>query len=145
VDADTEIDDAPLQNLPILVVEDNGLNRRLAGMLLQKQGHRTEFAHNGVEAVDLLVNHQFDLVLMDLQMPELDGFGATEKIRARERLHRSIRRTPIIALTANTGGEERTRCLEVGMDDYLTKPLNLKTFRSTLSRVLREASARAEA
>ncbi|MCF3648592.1 ATP-binding protein [Synoicihabitans lomoniglobus] len=139
-----ERDDAHLANLSVLVVEDNRLNRRLAGMLLQKQGHRAEFAHNGAEAVDLLVNHQFDLILMDLQMPELDGFGATEKIRARERLLGAGRRTPIVALTANAGGEERTRCFEVGMDDYLTKPLNLKTFRSTLSRVLREAAARAE-
>lgn len=125
--------------LRVLVVEDNRLNRRLAGMMLQKLGHHAEFAENGVEALARLEQEKFDLILMDLQMPELDGFATTREIRRRETAAGPADRkpVPIIALTANAETEEKRRCLAAGMDDFLTKPLDMAKFRDSLSRIHR--------
>lgn len=126
---------APSASLDILVVEDNPLNRKLAGMMLQRLGHRTTFAENGNEAVERTNDHPFDAVLMDLMMPELDGFGATQAIRRRESLRPRTPRVPIIALTANAEESEKENCLQAGMDDFLTKPLDLNLLGTTLDRV----------
>jgi CheY-like chemotaxis protein len=130
--------EGPFPSLQVLVVEDNRLNQRLAIMMLQRLGHQPHLAQHGAEALEKLPSLDIDLVLMDLQMPEMDGFAATQAIREREAA--SGGHMPIIALTANAGAEERNRCLAAGMDDYLTKPLDLETFRTTLQRVHRRFS-----
>jgi two-component system, sensor histidine kinase and response regulator len=112
---------APQVSLRILIAEDNLVNQRLATRLLEKRGHQVTVAGNGREAVDAAEKDAFDLVLMDLQMPEMDGFEATAALREREKatgIH-----VPVIALTAHALKGDRERCLEAGMDGYLTKPI----------------------
>jgi signal transduction histidine kinase/CheY-like chemotaxis protein len=107
--------------LHILLAEDNAVNQRVATRLLEKQGHHVRVANNGREAVDALLEERFDLILMDVQMPEMDGFEATAAIRKQER---SIDdHIPIIAMTAHAMKGDRERCLEGGMDDYISKPI----------------------
>ncbi len=107
--------------LRILVAEDNAINQVVARQMLEKQGHQVEVASNGKEALAALERQSFDLVLMDVQMPEMSGFDVTAAIRARE--NGSGRRQPIIALTAHAMKGDRERCLEAGMDGYLSKPI----------------------
>jgi two-component system sensor histidine kinase/response regulator len=111
----------PMAVLRVLVAEDNAVNQRLAARLLEKRGHRVTVTANGREAVEALANHDFDLVLMDIQMPEMDGFEATAAIREKE-MHDGTH-IPIIALTANAMKGDRERCLAAGMDGYLSKPI----------------------
>ncbi len=122
--------------LHVLVVEDGLVNRRLAQGLLQKAGYRVTLTDNGAEALSHLRSDHYDLVLMDVDMPIMNGLAATMAIRRLER--RSGRRTPVIALTSNTNREE---CLAAGMDAFLPKPLNLKAFQRIVSRVLGDAAA----
>ncbi len=112
---------AQLPPLRILLAEDNPVNQTLAVRLLEKAGHSTHVAGNGRLALDALAAAPFDLVLMDVQMPEMGGFEATEAIRARERAGGG--RIPIIALTAHAMKGDRERCLASGMDAYVTKPI----------------------
>jgi signal transduction histidine kinase/CheY-like chemotaxis protein len=105
--------------LNILLAEDNVVNQRVAVHLLQTEGHRVVVAANGKEAVEAWSTHSFDLILMDIQMPEMDGFEATAAIRRGE--HGS--HIPIVALTAHAMSGDRDRCLAAGMDDYLAKPI----------------------
>ena len=109
----------PVTGRRILVVEDNATNLRIAVYMLEKHGHRVDVAGNGAEALDALAAATYDLVLMDCQMPELDGFEATAELRRRE----VGRRTPVVALTAAAMREDVDRCLAAGMDDVLAKPL----------------------
>ncbi len=104
----------------ILVVEDNPVNRQVVGLMLERAGHDVEFANDGRAGVNAFESGRFDLILMDCQMPELDGYDATRTIRDGGQRGREV---PIIALTANALPEDRMRCLEAGMDDYLTKPI----------------------
>jgi len=108
----------------VLVVEDNAVNRRVAYYLLEKQGHQVTEVENGKEALSALEKNIFDLILMDVQMPVMDGFEATAEIRKREQSAGS--HTPIVAMTAHAMKGDRDRCLEAGMDDYVSKPLNPK-------------------
>jgi signal transduction histidine kinase/CheY-like chemotaxis protein len=124
---------APLE---ILLAEDNPVNRTLAVRLLERRGHRVACAANGVEAVALWKARPVDLVLMDVQMPEMDGLAATRAIRELEAA--AGRRTPIVAVTAHASAEDRVRCLEAGMDGFLAKPIQA----AELYRVLAEAAAR---
>ena len=110
-----------LRSLHLLLAEDSLVNQKLAVGLLQKYGHRVTVANNGREAVAAVGTQSFDGVLMDVQMPELDGFEATRQIRDQEK--GSGRRIPIIAMTAHAMTGDRERCLEAGMDDYLSKPI----------------------
>ncbi|MGB5079764.1 MAG: response regulator [Burkholderiales bacterium] len=109
------------RELDILLVEDNALNRRLAQHVLEKRGHRVVAADNGALALELLERTRFDLVLMDVQMPRMDGIETTIAIRRREK--RSGAHLPVIALTAHALGGDRERCMEAGMDAYLVKPI----------------------
>jgi two-component system sensor histidine kinase/response regulator len=110
------------RNLRILVAEDNVVNQKLARRLLEKQGHGVAIAGNGREAVEAIQKDAFDLVLMDVQMPEMDGFVATRTIRQSEA--GTGRHLPIIAMTAHAMKGDEERCLEAGMDGYVSKPIN---------------------
>jgi two-component system sensor histidine kinase/response regulator len=112
---------APPVSLQILLAEDNLVNQRLAMRLLEKRGHQVTVVGNGQEAVAATEKSTFDLVLMDLQMPEMDGFEAIAALREREKTTRI--HLPVIALTAHALKGDRERCIEAGMDGYLTKPI----------------------
>jgi CheY-like chemotaxis protein len=119
----------------LLLVEDNSINQRVALAILSRLGYRADTVANGREAVTALCRAPYDLVLMDCQMPEMDGYEATRAIRAEGSpvLNRTL---PIIAMTANAMQGDRERCLESGMDDYLTKPINTKALAECLARHL---------
>jgi len=110
------------QTLRVLLAEDNPINQRLAQVVLEKRGHRVVVVGNGQEALDALISAPFDLVLMDVQMPVLDGIEAAQRIRERERVV-GARRLPIVAMTANAMQGDRERCLDAGMDGYVSKPI----------------------
>jgi PAS domain S-box-containing protein len=119
------------QKFRILLAEDNLVNQKVAVRLLERRGYVCDVVCNGREAVEIIGREEFDLVLMDCQMPEMDGFEATAIIRAREG---SDRRVPIIALTANAIQGDRERCLAAGMDDYVSKPINPGLLSEVLER-----------
>ena len=116
----------------ILLVEDNSANRKLALILLKKLGYETQVAVNGREAVQAVIEGEFAAVLMDCQMPEMDGFEATQEIRMWE--NDKDRHVVIIAMTANALIDDRQRCLQVGMDDYISKPIHPHELKDTLER-----------
>jgi len=118
--------------LQILLAEDNPLNQRLAVLLLERWGHEVALAQDGFEAVTLFGQRDWDLVLMDMQMPNMDGVAATRAIRATET---GGRRTPIVAMTANAMNADRELCLEAGMDAFLSKPFEVERFRTLVDQV----------
>jgi PAS domain S-box-containing protein len=118
----------------ILVAEDNRINVLLATALLGKLGHRVDTVANGREAVEALARAPYDLVLMDVHMPEMDGLEATRRIRQAEAATRRRTRLPIVALTASTLEGDRQICIDAGMDDFLAKPLNPDALRAVLAR-----------
>jgi CheY-like chemotaxis protein len=128
---------APLR---ILVAEDNAVNQFLAMKLLAKQGHSVEAVASGQAALDAMLRTTFDLVLMDLQMPEMDGFEATNVIRTRER-DAHTPRVPIIALTAHAMQGDRQRCLDADMDGYVAKPIKPVELFEVIDRVMAAATA----
>jgi osomolarity two-component system sensor histidine kinase NIK1 len=119
--------------LQILLVEDNLVNQKLAARLLEKAGHAVTIAANGKEAIEQIACRQFDLVLMDVQMPEMDGLEATQTIRRQET---GGRRLPIVALTAHAMVGDREKCLEAGMDAYVTKPVQTQVLFAAMAEVL---------
>ena len=110
--------------LKVLVAEDNPVNQRVATKMLEKLGATADVAANGVEAVEMWQQFEYDMIFMDCQMPELDGYGATGQIRAEEEQN-GLSTTPIIAMTANALAGDRENCLAAGMDDYASKPIKL--------------------
>jgi two-component system sensor histidine kinase/response regulator len=125
-----------MTTLDVLLAEDNSVNRRLVCALLERRGHRVSCVVNGEEAVETAGRRAFDLVLMDAQMPLVDGLEATRRIRAAEIESGAQRRVRIVALTAHAMKGYREQCFEAGMDDYLTKPIEI----AELERVLRECA-----
>ncbi len=123
----------------ILVVDDNAINRSVAGGILGKQGHRITYAVDGREAVAEAKEGRFDLILMDVQMPEMNGFVATANIRKNEAARG--RHTPIIAMTANAGPDDRAQCLAAGMDEYVAKPISLAKLRDAIEAISGDPTA----
>jgi two-component system sensor histidine kinase/response regulator len=114
---------APVEaSMDVLLAEDNLVNQRVAVRVLEKAGYRVTVASNGLEALQALQEREFDLILMDVQMPEMDGFETTEKIRRNE--YQSKSHIPIIAMTAHAMTGDRERCIAAGMDDYISKPIH---------------------
>ena len=128
--------------LHILLAEDNVVNQKVAARLLEKQGHFVEVASNGVEALAALESKIFDLILMDAQMPVMNGYNATEVIRERER--GTGQHIPIVALTAHAMKGDRETCLNSGMDDYLGKPIHPMELVAMMERWGRPRTGSAE-
>ena len=131
--------DSSTSEMNILLAEDNPVNQMLAVRLLEKIGYRVDVVENGLDAVDRVRRRRYDLVLMDCQMPEMDGYQATAEIR---RLEAGKRHTNIVAVTANAMLGDREKCLKAGMDDYLSKPIQLAQLKSVLDRWSQIASGK---
>jgi CheY-like chemotaxis protein len=123
---------ALVRPLRVLLAEDSAINQQLAVRLLEKAGHTVTVANNGREAVEALQREAFDLVLMDVQMPEMGGFEATAALRAREQS--TGQHIPIIAMTAHAMKGDRERCLAAGMDDYVSKPVRARDLFDAIAR-----------
>jgi CheY-like chemotaxis protein len=121
-------------DLPILVVEDNIVNQKVIAKMLKKLGFESLVANHGEEALDILRENTISLVLMDLQMPVMDGFTCTSAIRKSDSDYKDI---PIIAVTANVMDQDRARCTEVKMNDFLEKPLKLNVLENCLSQYVK--------
>lgn len=123
-------------NVPmhILVVEDNQMNQRLIQVILEKGGHKLTLANDGNEALKLFATQDFDAILMDCQMPNKNGFQATEEIRLIEK-SRNSSPIPILALTANSMIGDKEKCLAAGMNDFLAKPFQMKTLLEKLDQL----------
>ena len=143
-DSAPHADDAQVTplNVDVLLVEDNIVNQEVAKAMLKMLGCNTTSVMNGKEAVDLIIDQErrFDIVLMDCQMPEMDGFTATRHIREHEQTAGTAAQ-PIVALTANALTGDRERCLEVGMNDYLPKPFTMPALREIMANQLNAAEA----
>lgn len=131
--------DSEIGPLRILLAEDHPPNQQLAVRLLERRGHSVVVANHGREALEILENESFDLLLTDIQMPELDGFGLTEAIRASEQA--SGRHLPIIAMTAHAMKGDADRCLSAGMDGYVSKPVRRSALYAAIEEVIRQAAA----
>jgi CheY-like chemotaxis protein len=128
----------PLAGRRILVADDNPVNLQVATRMLEKLGCGVAIATNGLEAVEMYEAEGYDLVLMDCEMPHMDGYEATARIRT---LEGNARHTPIVALTALAAQGDREKCLAAGMDDYISKPVRSRTLNETLTRWLSQAEA----
>ena len=131
----------------LLLAEDNLVNQKVAVRMLERLGLRPDVVSNGKEVIEALEEGSYDLILMDCQMPEMDGFEATDEIRKREAAENSggtvtpRPRIPIIAMTANAMKGDRERCLEAGMDDYLAKPVKPDLLEEVVTRWLPSATS----
>jgi len=131
--------DAPLRPLRILLAEDNAVNQMLARRILERRGHRVLLAGNGAEALAVLRDEAVDVVLMDVQMPEMDGFEATAAIRAQER--GGAAHMPIIAMTAHALKGDEEHCRAAGMDGYVSKPISAQRLFDELDRIVADVPA----
>jgi CheY-like chemotaxis protein len=117
--------------LKILLAEDNAVNQKLALRLLEQMGYRADVASNGVEAIDSIQRQIYDVILMDIQMPEMDGLDATRSIRKLS----SLKQPRIIAMTANAMQGDREMCIAAGMEDYISKPIRVNELMDALLKV----------
>jgi CheY-like chemotaxis protein len=131
----------PLANVHVLVAEDNVVNQKVISAMLTRQHWTFVLARNGTEAIDRFREQPFDVVLMDVQMPEVDGLEATQVIRREEHLRGNSTHVPIIALTAHAGEAQHHACRQAGMDDILTKPLTVKELVQTVTAAVKSRSA----
>ena len=122
-----------VEALAILLVEDNVTNQRVASLMLERLGFSADTVVNGQEAVDAVKKQFYDVILMDCQMPVMDGFKATEEIR---KIQRGVRPSTIIAMTANASREDRQKCIDIGMDDYIAKPVKTETLQRVLNKYM---------
>lgn len=122
-----------VESLSILLVEDNVTNQRVASLMLERLGFSADTVVNGQEAVDAVKKQFYDVILMDCQMPVMDGFRATEEIR---KVQRGDRPSTIIAMTANASREDRQKCIDIGMDDYIAKPVKTETLQRVLNKYM---------
>jgi len=136
---DEFFDSEVFRETPILIVEDNKVNQMVLRGLLKKLGYKTLIAENGKVAVELLSRENVLAILMDVQMPVMDGYEATKAIRASGTANAHV---PIIAVTANALSEDREHCLRVGMDDYIKKPVDVELIKRKLKIWLHKKSAR---
>jgi len=136
-------DPASGQGLKILVVEDDATNRLLATNILKRNGYGVAIARDGLEAVAMVSGESFDLILMDVQMPNMNGLEATATIRKLEET--SDRHTPILALTAHAMEGDRERCIDAGMDDYLSKPIHAKDLLAKIHTLISLGGSRGRA
>ncbi|MDP3913673.1 MAG: response regulator [Bacteroidota bacterium] len=123
-----------LTELEILVAEDNRINQRIAILTFKQLGVSIDIASNGLEALEKYRKKQYDLILMDMQMPEMDGLEATSEIRTFEQESKMSHRAIIVALTGSEPTEKRDVCLEAGMNDYMEKPIQEKLLRSLMAK-----------
>jgi len=118
----------------VLVAEDNPINQLVTREIMKTFGLNPIMVDNGIDAVETIANENIDLVIMDVQMPRMDGIEATSKIREMEQSSGSDKRIPIIAFTANAMAGDREKYLEAGMDDYLSKPVDMESFSNLFER-----------
>jgi len=127
----------------ILLVDDHPVNRDLASRILQKRGHQVDWVENGLLAFERFQQESYDIVLMDLQMPVMDGLEATRKIRQYEQEQNSDdvppKRVPIVAMTAYDDEKEKTASKNAGMDGFIAKPISIKTIGQTLQQIIESA------
>ena len=135
-------DPRPPERPRVLLVEDNAVNQKVSRLMMERRGYVVDVAADGREAVEATAQRPYAAVLMDCQMPRLDGYAATREIRARDAMRV---RVPIIAMTANAGAGARERCLSAGMDDYVSKPVTADALDAVLRRWISKAPAPAEA
>lgn len=131
---ESSTDDHEMKKLTILLAEDNLVNQKVASIHLEKLGHTVKVANNGIAAFKAFKSSEFDLIFMDVQMPEADGYEATGLIRNEERKKNAGKRIPIIAMTANAMKGDKEKCIEAGMDDYISKPFTAKALKEILSK-----------
>jgi two-component system, sensor histidine kinase and response regulator len=131
------------RSLSVLLAEDNAINQKLATRILEKMGHNVTIAENGREALEILEKMRFDIILMDVQMPKMDGFEATSSIREKEKITGG--HIPIVAMTAHAMSGDREKCLAAGMDGYVSKPINTKELVENIEGLVdkREAASQA--
>ena len=122
-----------MKNLSLLLVEDNILNQKLIFLNLTKYGFTIDIANNGFEAVEKFKDYEYDIILMDIMMPIMDGFEATKLIRHYE--FENGGHIAVVGLTANTYDADRERCITVGMDDFMTKPFDFEVFKEVLNNL----------
>lgn len=134
----------PVSNVKILLAEDNLINQKVAMRILNKSGYHVDIAMNGLEALNLFKQNKYNLVLMDCQLPEMDGYVATQEIRKFESENK-LRPTPIIAMTAHALKGDREKCIAVGMNDYITKPISIKLVPKIIEKWLNHNPEKAAA
>jgi len=128
--------DAKLRGLKFLIVEDNVMNQKVVGAILNKHGIKFDIAENGLVAYEKTAEKFYDVILMDIQMPEMDGYDATSLIRMRETELDSPKKSMIVALTANATNEDRIKCLGLGMDQYLYKPFKYSDLEPIINQLI---------
>jgi len=128
---------SPMRRLSTLIVEDEPINQQILKAILTKLGHKTTVTSDGYSAMELMTSMDFDVILMDVQMPELDGLETTRIIRSSKK-YEEVKRIPIIALTAYAMAGDREKCMEAGMDYYLSKPVDVKALVKILKALNRD-------